>query len=205
MARVANITFACENPTALAEFWCAVLGYELDRVEGELAEALLAAGMTQADLEGECAAFDPSGAGPRLYFQRKQKTPTTTAPIHSTSRSVPATIAKRSCAASSSSARASWRRSPGASAASARRGRSCGIPKGTRSACSRRAADELPVATGRAVTLSRHPLTSGRSPASDADGCQGTRRDGTEPLGVRNAQMTQLCASIVTDSLRLVP
>jgi hypothetical protein len=82
MARVGNITFASENPFALAEFWCGVLGYELDRVEGELADALLAAGMTQDDLESECAAFDPSGAGPRLYFQRKQKTPTTTIPIH---------------------------------------------------------------------------------------------------------------------------
>jgi catechol 2,3-dioxygenase-like lactoylglutathione lyase family enzyme len=82
MARVANITFACENPLALAQFWCGVLGYELDRVEGELAEALLAAGMAQDDLESECAAFDPADGGPRLYFQRKQKTPTSTIPIH---------------------------------------------------------------------------------------------------------------------------
>jgi hypothetical protein len=82
MARIGNITFACENPIALAEFWCGVLGYELDRVEGELADALLAAGMTQDELESECAARDPTGAGPRLYFQRKQKSPTSTIPIH---------------------------------------------------------------------------------------------------------------------------
>jgi hypothetical protein len=82
MARVGNITFACEDPLALAGFWAAVLGYELDRADGELRDALLAAGMSEADIDSECGVRDPAGNGPRLYFQRKQKTPTTTAPLH---------------------------------------------------------------------------------------------------------------------------
>lgn len=82
MARVGNITFACRDPLALAEFWCGVLGYELERVDGELREALLAGGMAESDVDGECAARDPAGARPRLYFQRKEASPTTTIPIH---------------------------------------------------------------------------------------------------------------------------
>ena len=82
MARIGNITFACENPVALAEFWAAVLGYDLERVEGEFAEKLLELGVAPEELGSECAARDPNGKGPRLYFQRKEKTPTATAPIH---------------------------------------------------------------------------------------------------------------------------
>lgn len=82
MARIGNITFACENPRALAEFWAAVLGYELDPVQGELREALVAAGMSEDDIDSELAAHDPNDAGPRLYFQRKEKSATSTIPIH---------------------------------------------------------------------------------------------------------------------------
>jgi catechol 2,3-dioxygenase-like lactoylglutathione lyase family enzyme len=82
MARIGNVTFACENPRALAEFWAAVLGYEVQPVEGEFADALVAHGVRQEDLDDECAAADPTGKGPRLYFQRKEKTRTATAPLH---------------------------------------------------------------------------------------------------------------------------
>ncbi|MFC8598704.1 MULTISPECIES: VOC family protein [unclassified Isoptericola] len=46
-----QVTFDCADPERVARFWCEVLGYELP------------AGVT-------CAAVDPTGVGPRLYFQR---------------------------------------------------------------------------------------------------------------------------------------
>src|SRR6266496_1373702 len=82
MARIGNVTFACENPLALAEFWAAVLGYEVQPVEGEFAETLVEHGVRPEDLGDECAAADPTGKGPRLYFQRKERTRTATAPLH---------------------------------------------------------------------------------------------------------------------------
>jgi catechol 2,3-dioxygenase-like lactoylglutathione lyase family enzyme len=82
VARIGNITFACENPRALAEFWAAVLGYEIEQFPQEFVDTLRAHGVGEAELENEVAARDPTGSGPRLYFQRKEKTRTATAPIH---------------------------------------------------------------------------------------------------------------------------
>ena len=82
MARIGNITFACENPRALAEFWAAVLGYEIEQFPPEFAETLRSHGVGESELASEVAARDPEGKGPRLYFQRKEKTRTATAPIH---------------------------------------------------------------------------------------------------------------------------
>jgi hypothetical protein len=82
VARIGNITFACEDPRGLATFWAAVLGYEVEAVEGEFADKLVEHGVAPEDLDSECAARDPEGRGPRLYFQRKEKSRTTTAPIH---------------------------------------------------------------------------------------------------------------------------
>ena len=49
-------TFDCARPERLAEFWCEVLGYDVPPA---------AAGQGSWS-----AAVDPSGAGPRLFFQR---------------------------------------------------------------------------------------------------------------------------------------
>ncbi|MFI9504804.1 VOC family protein [Nocardia sp. NPDC052566] len=43
-----QVTFDCAEPERVARFWCEVLGYE----------------------QQGSAAIDPSGVGPRLYFQR---------------------------------------------------------------------------------------------------------------------------------------
>ncbi|MGQ4600795.1 VOC family protein [Nocardia sp. R6R-6] len=43
-----QVTFDCAEPERVARFWCEVLGYE----------------------HQGSACIDPSGAGPRLYFQR---------------------------------------------------------------------------------------------------------------------------------------
>jgi len=48
--RQVQITFDCADPDRVARFWCEVLGYEY-----------------QAE---QSACVDPTGVGPRLYFQR---------------------------------------------------------------------------------------------------------------------------------------
>lgn len=54
--RQIQVTFDCAAPDRVALFWCAVLGYELaPGAEGETTWS---------------ACVDPTGAGPRLYFQR---------------------------------------------------------------------------------------------------------------------------------------
>ncbi|GAA3933275.1 VOC family protein [Streptomyces gulbargensis] len=51
-----QVTFDCAEPARVARFWCEVLGYVLPpSAEGE---------------EAWSAAVDPSGKGPRIYFQR---------------------------------------------------------------------------------------------------------------------------------------
>jgi hypothetical protein len=48
--RQVQVTFDCADPERVARFWCEALGYELD--------------------ESGFACVDPTGVGPRLYFQR---------------------------------------------------------------------------------------------------------------------------------------
>ena len=51
-----QVTFDCAEPQRVARFWSAVLGYVVPpSAEGE---------------DAWSAAMDPSGAGPRLFFQR---------------------------------------------------------------------------------------------------------------------------------------
>jgi predicted enzyme related to lactoylglutathione lyase len=79
MARIGNITFAAEDPAGLAEFWAAALGYVIQEAPADFMEAWIAAGR---DPSGAAAAVDPSGTGPRLFFNKISKTPTTSIPIH---------------------------------------------------------------------------------------------------------------------------
>src|SRR3954447_25736088 len=51
-----QVTFDCAEPGRVARFWCEVLGYVVPQ-PGE-----------QDDSASACV--DPSGSGPRLYFQR---------------------------------------------------------------------------------------------------------------------------------------
>ncbi|MEU7278923.1 VOC family protein [Streptomyces sp. NPDC045431] len=50
-----QVTFDCAEPARVARFWCEVLGY-------------VVSAPPEADEWSACV--DPSGAGPRLYFQR---------------------------------------------------------------------------------------------------------------------------------------
>jgi catechol 2,3-dioxygenase-like lactoylglutathione lyase family enzyme len=79
MARLGNITFACDDPEALCSFWVEALGYERQEAPPAFMRAWIAAGGGPNDA---AAAVDPAGRGPRLYFQRKPKSPTDTIPIH---------------------------------------------------------------------------------------------------------------------------
>lgn len=79
MARIANITFTCADPAALCSFWVEALGYEVQEAPPEFMELWLAAGR---DPNGAAAAVDPAGTGPRLFFNKGEKTETTSIPIH---------------------------------------------------------------------------------------------------------------------------
>ncbi|SDI01061.1 VOC family protein [Agrococcus jejuensis] len=57
IVRQVQVTFDCADPVRVARYWCAALGYELP------------ASVSEGD--GSWAvAEDPTGSGPRLYFQR---------------------------------------------------------------------------------------------------------------------------------------
>lgn len=50
-----QVTFDCAEPVAVARFWAETLGYEAEYDD---------------ERAGAAAVTDPTGAGPRLYFQR---------------------------------------------------------------------------------------------------------------------------------------
>ncbi|GHJ43482.1 hypothetical protein Cs7R123_08240 [Catellatospora sp. TT07R-123] len=66
-----QVTFDCREPGRVARFWCEVLGYVLTPVPDGFAtweDYQLALPPEQRDAWAACV--DPTGAGPRLYFQR---------------------------------------------------------------------------------------------------------------------------------------
>ena len=79
MAGLGNVTFAAADPAALAEFWAGALGYEIQDAPPDFMEHWLAAGR---DPNGAAAAVDPRGDGPRLFFNKREKSPTIEIPIH---------------------------------------------------------------------------------------------------------------------------
>jgi Glyoxalase-like domain len=71
--RQVQLTFDAADPGALCEFWCAVLGYVLPAPPGgaaSWAEFLEAQGVPEDRRNDAAACEDPSGTGPRLFFQR---------------------------------------------------------------------------------------------------------------------------------------
>jgi hypothetical protein len=83
VATINNITFACDEPTRLAEFWAAALHYVPVEVPQEVAQAVeqeIEAG--NLDPTGWAMLVHPDGGTPRLLFQRRPKTATTSIPIH---------------------------------------------------------------------------------------------------------------------------
>ena len=83
MADLNNITFACENPVPLSEFWAAALGYQPIETPAEvLAEVEKAIDRGELDPTGWAMLVHPDGTGPRLLFQRRPKSSPEDIPIH---------------------------------------------------------------------------------------------------------------------------
>lgn len=70
--REIQVTFDCADPAALSRFWCEALGYELDAPPPGFDTwdaALEAFGVPPDQRNTRSACHDPTGAGPRLFFQ----------------------------------------------------------------------------------------------------------------------------------------
>src|SRR5580698_9350093 len=66
-----QVTFDCAEPERLARFWCEVLGYVVPPPpEGFATWDDFQRSVPPEDRDSWFACTDPSGAGPRLYFQR---------------------------------------------------------------------------------------------------------------------------------------
>ncbi|MFI9617177.1 VOC family protein [Streptomyces sp. NPDC052023] len=65
-----QVTFDCAEPERLARFWCEVLGYVVSPPKGFAAWDDYQASLPPEQQDAWCACTDPSGVGPRLYFQR---------------------------------------------------------------------------------------------------------------------------------------
>ncbi len=83
MTSIQNITFACDEPVRLAEFWEAALGYERPELPDEFLREIDAA-IERGELDPSAWAMlvPPGGHGPRLLFQRRPKSATESIPIH---------------------------------------------------------------------------------------------------------------------------
>ena len=73
MATRVQVALDCADPGALARFWAAALGYEVQPPPPghESWESFLeSVGVPPEDWNSASAVVDPAGVGPRLYFQR---------------------------------------------------------------------------------------------------------------------------------------
>ena len=70
-ARIANVSVHAENPTALASFWAAVMGYpEPNGWPADEVAALREAGLSDDDIAARAEAWDGDPAHQRFYFSR---------------------------------------------------------------------------------------------------------------------------------------
>jgi hypothetical protein len=66
-----QVTFDCAEPERVARFWCEVLGYVLPKPpEGFSTWDDYNHSLAPEDRGAWAACIDPSGVGPRLFFQR---------------------------------------------------------------------------------------------------------------------------------------
>ena len=91
--REVQITFDCADPGALAEFWAAVLGYEVQPPPPgfDTWDAALDAWGVPAEQRNERSAVVPRGdaVGPRLFFQRVPESKTVKNRVHLDVRAAP--------------------------------------------------------------------------------------------------------------------
>ncbi|MCW2606359.1 MAG: hypothetical protein JWO60_1052 [Frankiales bacterium] len=65
-----QVTFDCAEPARVARFWCEVLGYVSPPPGGFASWEAYDASLPPGARGSRAACADPTGAGPRLYFQR---------------------------------------------------------------------------------------------------------------------------------------
>lgn len=69
--RQVQVTFDCAQPERLARFWCEVMGYVVPSApKGFATWDDYRRSLPPEDQDASFACADPSGVGPRLYFQR---------------------------------------------------------------------------------------------------------------------------------------
>jgi glyoxalase superfamily protein len=73
--RQVQVTFDCAEPERVARFWCEVLGYVAPAPPDGFATWADAEASLPPEQQGSnFACSDPTGVGPRLYFQRVPET-----------------------------------------------------------------------------------------------------------------------------------
>ena len=80
-----QVTFDCAEPSALARFWMAALGYELEKPPDgfDTWEAFLECiGVPEDEWDTGASAVDPEGIQSRLYFQQVPEPKTTKNRLH---------------------------------------------------------------------------------------------------------------------------
>jgi catechol 2,3-dioxygenase-like lactoylglutathione lyase family enzyme len=69
-SKLGNIVFDCVDPARLSSFWADVFGYPPAEWPPGMLEQLHANGVTDDDIALRGVAQDPTGEGPRLFFQK---------------------------------------------------------------------------------------------------------------------------------------
>jgi predicted enzyme related to lactoylglutathione lyase len=80
-AYVRNITFAAAEPKRLEAFWSSALDWPVEEVPDEFLQQLLDDGMDPRELDAYAAVLRP-GSLLRFLFQRRQKSPAESIPLH---------------------------------------------------------------------------------------------------------------------------
>jgi hypothetical protein len=66
-----QIVVDCRDPDSLAGFWAGALGFEKQwSWDDATTQEMLDGGLEPERVNSRCAVLDPSGRGPRIYFQR---------------------------------------------------------------------------------------------------------------------------------------
>jgi hypothetical protein len=92
MAKEIQVTFDCADPGALAEFWAAALGYEVQGPPPGFdtwPDALTAWGVPKDQWNSRSAIIDPDGKGSRIFFQRVPEGKVVKNRVHLDVRSAP--------------------------------------------------------------------------------------------------------------------
>ena len=92
MPREIQVTFDASDPAALAAFWAEAVGYELQPPPEPFEswdQALDAWGVPESERNSRSAIVDPTGAGPRFFFQQVPEGKTAKNRVHLDIRSAP--------------------------------------------------------------------------------------------------------------------